>query len=424
MIWHPFTPQLGADEPVRIVRSEKEFLYDSEGKEYIDAISSWWTMIHGHRHPAIIAAINGQLNKLDHVLLGGFTHEPAERLAAELLALTHPQFAKVFYSDNGSTAVEVMLKLALQYWHNLGETQRTTFVKFDVNYHGDTLGAMSAGGESVFNRIFSALMFNTQSFPYPTQSPDADAILRQFDEYLSQYSAQVIGIILEPLIAAAGGMVFQSEDVLRKIDALAKKHKVLLLLDEVFTGMGRTGAMFAYQRADVEPDMIALAKGLTGGVLPLAATLVSEKIHAAFVSPDPAKTFYHGHTMTGNPPGAAAALASLELFRTENRLAQVVALEDKMRRKWVALAEKYPEKIGDVRVLGAASAADLKSRSEKPGYIFSAAKAIRRRALEEGVILRPLGSVLYLTPPYNISDQSLNKIFHAIDACLASFEVS
>lgn len=424
MIWHPFTAQLGADEPLKIVSAEKEFLYDTEGKAYIDAISSWWTMIHGHNHPAIVAAIKAQLDKLDHVLLGGFTHEPAEKLAKRLLQLTATQFSQIFYSDNGSTAVEVMLKLALQYWHNLGETQKRTFVKFDVNYHGDTIGAMSAGGDSLFNRIFAALMFHTQSFPYPTQGRDADIILHGLDQYLAENSANVVGIILEPLIAAAGGMVFQSEEVLKKIDGLAKKHNVLLLLDEVFTGLGRTGAMFAYQRAGVRPDMIALAKGLTGGVLPLAVTLISGKIHAAYISDDPAKTFYHGHTMTGNPPGCTAALVSLELFETEHRLTQVATLEKKMRERWQALQEKYPEKIGNVRVLGAVSAADLKSQNEKPGYVFSAAKEIRRQALEQGVILRPLGSVLYVVPPYNISEESLEKVFSVIDMCLASFEIS
>lgn len=423
MIWHPFTPQLGAGEPLRIVRGEKEFLYDSKGTSYIDAISSWWTMIHGHCHPAIIAAIQGQLESLDHVLLGGFTHAPAERLAAELLAQTAPQFARVFYSDNGSTAVEVMLKLALQYWQNLGETQRKTFIKFDANYHGDTIGAMSAGGDSVFNRIFAALMFEGESFAYPTHGSQADTILLKLDEYLAGNRDRVVGIILEPLVAAAGGMVFQEAEVLRQIDSLAKKHGVLLLLDEVFTGMGRTGAMFAYQKAAVQPDMIALAKGLTGGVLPLAVTLISEKVHAAFVSADPLKTFYHGHTMTGNPPGCAAALASLELFKTEERLKQVAALEVAMLRHWQNLAEKYPAKIRNVRVLGAVSAVDLQSKTEKGGYVFAASQLIRSQALELGVILRPLGSVLYVTPPYNISEASLAKIFNAIDRCLESFEV-
>ncbi len=423
MIWHPFTPQQNADEPLKIIRGKGEFLYGADGREYIDAIASWWTAIHGHNHRHIVQRIKTQLDVLDHVMLGGFTHEPALQLAEKLLALTNGDFHKIFYSDNGSTAVEIMLKLAVQYWHNLGKPQKNTFIKFDVNYHGDTIGAMSTGGDSVFNRIFAALMFRNQSFPYPTEGATADAILSDLDQYLAENHNTVAGIILEPLIAAAGGMVFQSAQTLDKIAGIAKRHHVLLLLDEVFTGMGRTGAMFAYQKAIVKPDMIALAKGLTGGVLPLAATLVTKEIHAAFLSEEPAKTFYHGHTMTGNPPGCAAALASLEIFGAENTLAAVKRLEEKMSAYGQDLMRRFPEKITAARSCGAVSAVNLISREEKPGYVFSAAKAIRREALAEGVILRPLGDVIYVTPPYNISDAALEKVFAVIARILEKHEV-
>lgn len=416
MIWHPFTTQTGAPDPLKIVRGAGEYLYDAAGDSYIDAIASWWTMIHGHNHPQIIAAIERQLGKLDHVMLGGFTHDPAEKLAERLLALTHGDFAKVFYSDNGSTAVEVMLKLAVQYWQNIGQSGKTKFVKFDASYHGDTVGAMSAGGDSVFNRIFSSLMFEAKTFRYG----DA-AALHELDAYLAANHETTAAIILEPLIAAAGGMVFQGTDQLRHIAALAKKHCVLLLLDEVFTGLGRTGEMFAYQKAAIKPDLVALAKGLTGGVLPLAATLVTPEIHGAFVSPDPAKTFYHGHTMTGNPPGCAAALASLELFESENRLGQVKALEGKMRAAWTDLYHKFPDKIMNIRALGAVSAVDLISRNEKAGYVFSATQRIRQEALASGVILRPLGNVIYVTPPYNISEGALEKVFAVIKKILENY---
>lgn len=414
MIWHPFTAQLGADEPLEIVRGDGEYLYDAAGKPYIDAISSWWTMIHGHNHPQITAAISAQLGRLDHVMLGGFTHEPALQLAKRLLKISGNNFHKVFYSDNGSTAVEVMLKLALQYWHNLGQQQRTGFIRFDANYHGDTIGAMSVGGDSVFNQVFDPVMFRSQSFAYPTAGQQAEQVLQALDTYMGQHHKQVAGIILEPLIAAAGGMVFQDEDVLRNIGGLAAKYNVLLLFDEVFTGMGRTGEMFAFQKAGVVPDILALAKGLTGGVLPLAATLVSQKIHAAFVSEDPHKTFYHGHTMTGNPPGCAAALASLDLFGKKSRLKQVASLEQKMTSFWQNLVSRFPEKLTQPRCRGAVSAVNLISLSEKPGYVFSAVKSIKAQALAEGVILRPLGNVIYVTPPYNISDEALQKIFAVI----------
>ncbi|MBN8223004.1 MAG: adenosylmethionine--8-amino-7-oxononanoate transaminase [Spirochaetes bacterium] len=417
MIWHPFTPQLGAGDPLEIQRGDREYLYDVAGNEYIDAIASWWTVIHGHNHPQIVAAITEQLKKLDHAMLGGFTHEPALRLAERLLALTQGDFAKVFYSDNGSTAVEVMLKLAAQYWHNSGQKQKTRFIRFDAAYHGDTIGSMSVGGDSVFNRVFSALLFDAKSFAYKAEA------LHELDVYLAGNHETVAGIILEPLIAAAGGMVFQSEEVLRGIAALARKHGVLLLLDEVFTGMGRTGQMFAYQKAGIKPDLVALAKGLTGGVLPLAATLVTKEIHAAFVSEDPLKTFYHGHTMTGNPPGCAAALASLAIFDAEDTLARVRRLEINMRACWQNLAQRYSDKLADIRCLGAVSAADLVVRGEKAGYTFSKVRELKAQALAEGVILRPLGNVIYVTPPYNISDAALEKVFSAIAKILENYAI-
>jgi len=423
MIWHPFTPQAGEAEPLRIARAQAEYLHDAEGREYIDAISSWWTVIHGHNHPGIVAAVKAQLDKLDHVLLAGFTHDPAEQLAAKLLQLTAGDFGRVFYSDNGSTAVEIMLKLAVQFWANQGKSAKNRFITFDASYHGDTVGAMSAGGDAVFNRIFSSLMFETQEFSYPTTVANAESILAEVDGYLGEQGDRVAGIILEPLIAAAGGMVFQDADVLRRLAELARKHRTLLLLDEVFTGMGRTGHMFAYQKAGIKPDLIALAKGLTGGMLPLAVTLVSEAVHAAFISEDPAKTFYHGHSMTGNPPGCAAALASLRLLEEDNRLQQAQELEKKMAKQWQALADSFREKIQHVRSLGAVSAANLVVKSGKPGYVFPAAKAIRAQALAEGVVLRPLGNVIYVTPPYNISDAALEKVFQVMEKILASYEI-
>ena len=229
--------------------------------------------------------------------------------------------------------------------------------------------------------------------------------------------------MLEPLIAAAGGMVFQSAPTLQRIAELAAEYNVLLLFDEVFTGMGRTGAMFAMQYADVKPDMVALAKGLTGGALPLAVTLASEKIHAAFVSEDAAKTFYHGHTMSGNPPGCAAALASFALFDTEKRLPQVQQLQTRMEEGWRHLVQRFPDKLRDVRALGGVSAANLVSHREEPGYVFSATRRIREIGLEHGVILRPLGDVIYVTPPYNISDSALDRVFQAIAAAVTDYRV-
>lgn len=420
MIWHPFTSQAEKWPPVKIARAEREFLYDSANRRYIDAIASWWTMIHGHRHPAIMAAIAEQLEKLDHVMLAGFTHEPAERVAAELLRLTAPDFSHVFYSDNGSTAVEVMLKLALQYWKNQGE-DRQLFVHFDAAYHGDTFGAMSVAARSLFTQPFAPLLFQTHTWRYP-QKADDDEFFTAWDRFLSEKGHTIAGVVIEPLIAAAGGMVFQESAALHRLCEAAERHGVLLLLDEVFTSMGRTGCFCAYQRAGVRADLVALAKGLTGGALPLAATLVSERIYRAFVSENPAHTFYHGHTMTGNPLGCAAALASLELLTAEGRLAQVAALEIHMRERWNSIARRHAGKIMNIRSLGAASAADLVGTKEKPGYTFAAGKILREQALHYGVVLRPLGNVLYLTPPYNITAQSLDEVFGVIDRLLSAYE--
>lgn len=421
MIWHPFTSQADATAPLKIARAEREYVYDQTGCEYVDAVSSWWTVIHGHNHPQIVAAIQKQLSQLDHVMLAGFTHDAAEQAAAALLQAAGGNFSHVFYSDNGSTAVEVMLKLAVQYWYNLGQPSKSRFIRFGAAYHGDTLGAMSVAANSVFNQPFSSLLFGAPCFRYPQAGADSE-IFRDLEDFLEKHSSEIAGIIIEPLIAAAGGMVLQTAATLRQLEAMARRHNVLLLYDEVFTGLGRTGAMFAFEKSGTRPDLVALAKGLTGGALPLAVTLVSPNVRAAFVSENPAHTFYHGHTMTGNPPGCAAAIASLSLFSQENRLRQVAELETQMARLWKSIADRHSGKVCNVRSLGAMSAADLVSSREAPGYGFSAAQAMRVQALAEGVILRPLGNVLYVTPPYNISDAALERVFACIDKLLVNYD--
>ena len=421
MIWHPFTSQGSSDLPLRIVKAEREFIYDELGKPYIDAISSWWTVIHGHNHPAIRQAIYEQLEKLDHVMLAGFTHNPAEELAANLLNRSAGKFSHVFFSDNGSTAVEVMLKLARQYWVNLGQKERRRFIRFDAAYHGDTFGAMSVAGPSLFTAPFSELLFETTTFAYPQRADDEEFFIG-FAKYLEEEGNSLAGVIVEPLIAAAGGMVFQDTRALKRLVELCRSYEVLVLFDEVFSGLGRTGTFFAFEQVGSNPDLLALSKGLTGGVLPLAVTLITPKIHAAFVSELPEHTFYHGHTMTGNPVGCAAALASLRLFESENRLEQVKSLERKMRELWNSIAMQHATKITDVRCRGAVSAANLVSVREKAGYAFSWSRRLRTEALKQGVVLRPLGNVLYVAPPYNIEAQNLDRVFEVIDCLLTNYE--
>lgn len=421
MIWHPFTAQASSDPPLRIVRAEREFLYDESGRPYIDAIASWWTVIHGHNHPSIQKAIREQLAQLDHVMLAGFTHAPAEQLAERLLRCSRGRYSHVFFSDNGSTAVEVMLKLARQYWVNQGKDERLRFVRFDAAYHGDTFGAMSVAGPSLFTAPYAPLLFATKTFAYP-QRADDEEFFTGLAKYLEKEGNCLAGVIIEPLIAAAGGMVFQEPEALAKLVQLCRQHGILVLFDEVFTGFGRTGTFFAYEQAGLQPDLIALAKGLTGGALPLAVTLVAPHVHAAFISDLPEHTFYHGHTMTGNPLGCAAAVAALELFAVENRLAQVRSLEKSMRMHWQLLAERHAGKITDVRSRGAVSAANLVSSAEKPGYAFSWSGRMRAAALQLGVVLRPLGNVLYVAPPYNIAAQNLARVFEVIDLLLTEYE--
>lgn len=421
MIWHPFTKQLGEDEPLKIVRGQGEYLFDASGRRLIDAIASWWTVVHGHNHPYIVEAIRGQLETLDHVMLAGFTHENAEVVAYKLLTISEKIFERVFFSDNGSTAVEVMLKLALQYWHNLARPQKKEIIHFSSAYHGDTVGAMSVAGPSLFNAPFSSLLFNSPCFKYPCKADEPS--LDELERHLKTRSNETAAIIIEPLIAAVSGMQFQESDALKRIEDLARRFDVLLLFDEVFTGMGRLGSgnYFAHQKSATKPDIVAVAKGLTGGALPLAATLVNEKVYRAFYSENPLHAFYHGHTMTGNPLGAAAARASLELFEKEERLADVIALEKQMRLLWSALAQRHGDKISGVRSMGAVSAVDINPREEKSGYTFSASHAMRKKAIEQGVILRPLGNVLYVTPPYNISKRALETVFDVIDELLTNY---
>jgi adenosylmethionine-8-amino-7-oxononanoate aminotransferase len=422
-IWHPYTQMKDCRKcpPILIERAKGAKLYDDKGNFYYDTISSWWCNVHGHNHPKIKAAIKKQLNSLDHILLAGFTHKPAILLAEKLVSITPKNLTKVFFSDNGSTAVETALKMSLQYWHNIGRKAKTKFVSLDLAYHGDTVGAMSVGGDTIFNQKFKPLLF--QSFKVPTpycyhcpigkkkDSCNIDCI-EQLENILKKHGGQISAIILEPLLMAAAGMIIYPVEYLKRAAALAKKYGVHLIVDEVATGFGRSGKMFACEYAKIRPDFMCLGKGITSGTLPFAATLTTEKIYRAFYD-DYAKfkTFYHGHTYTANPIGCAAALATLEIFEQEKTLQKVKPLISVFHG---ALEKFRPLPfVGDVRYIGMVGAIEL-VRDKKTKQSFDVRERIGwqifQKGLEEHLILRPLGDVIYLFLPLSITKSQLNNI--------------
>jgi adenosylmethionine---8-amino-7-oxononanoate aminotransferase len=418
-IWHPYTQAKTAPLPLNVKSAQGVWLELENGRKVMDCISSWWVNLHGHSHPKIAEAIYQQAQQLEQVIFAGFTHEPAEKLAEQLVARLAGRFNRVFFSDNGSTAVEVALKMAYQYWVNQG-TKRTTFIAFEGAYHGDTFGAMSVGARSLFSEAFSDWLTAVEFLPFPetyigdTQVIEKEThIITQLEELLEKNPDRYAGIILEPLVQGAGGMRMGRPEFLQQLRRVADQFNILLIFDEVMTGFGRTGDWFACTKAQVEPDIICLSKGLTGGFLPFAVTVCSEAIYDAFYSDDPLKTLYHGHSYTANPLGCAAALASLELM-VENEMA-FRTMESKHRDHFEALY-KNP-KVINLRVTGTIAALDLVT-DDQPSYLNHIAAQIRQRSLEKGLLLRPLGNVLYLMPPYCITDEELAEVYKGIEAIL------
>jgi adenosylmethionine-8-amino-7-oxononanoate aminotransferase len=406
-VWHPYTPLRGADDPLPVVAAEDEFLVLADGRRVIDGISSWWTILHGHRQPAIMRAVREATHRLDHVLFAGATHPHAVELAGGLLgAMPWPAGGRVFLSDNGSTAVEVALKMAYQAWCHRGEPGRTLFVGFDGGYHGDTFGAMAVGRDPVFFGRFEPLLFRSLTVPV-----SAGAL----DRALTRHAGAVAAVVVEPLVQGAGGMRMHPPADLRAISEVARRHGVLLVADEVMTGFGRTGSLWAFEQAGIAPDLVCLAKGITGGVLPLAATAVSPGVVAAFDSADRSRTFFHGHSFTANPLACAAAVASWHLLEAGRWRADVRRIEGYWQARaagWAALPG-----VREVRVRGLVAAVEL----DLPGgYLADAGPAMRRVCLDLGVLLRPLGNVLYALPPFCTSDASLGRIADAVEAAVRS----
>ncbi|HSP67364.1 MAG TPA: adenosylmethionine--8-amino-7-oxononanoate transaminase [Bryobacteraceae bacterium] len=399
VLWHPYTQALTAPAPIPIERAEGVWLYTEDGRRILDGISSWWVNIHGHSHPKLNAALATQAGELEHVLFAGCTHRPAVELAERLLEILPAGLARVFYSDNGSTAVEVALKLAIQYWRNRGEPQRKTIVTLDNAYHGDTVGAMSASEDSVFTRAFSNLLF-------PVERVSG---LEEMERCLEAHSAAAV--LIEPMLQGAGGMIVWPAEFVAGVRRLCDRYGALMIADEVLTGFGRTGTMFACEHAAITPDIICLSKGLTAGYLPLGVTATTPAVYEAFLSDDRSKTFFHGHSYTANPLACAVGLASLDLFRDEAVLTKVTRLEQQLRAGFEPLRS-----LGDVRVIGGVAAIEL--ASSKPGYLDQIGPRLAAAFLDRGLLLRPLGNVVYFMPPYCISESETAWALDQIAAVL------
>ncbi len=417
-LWHPYTQMLGAAPPLPIVRAQGVYLYTEDGRRVLDGISSWWVNIHGHSHPKLNEALAAQARELEHVHFAGCTHRPAVELAERLLEVLPRGMARVFYSDNGSTAVEVALKLACQYWRNLGASRRRTFVTLHHAYHGDTVGAMSASEDSVFTQAFAPLLFPVvrAHAPYCYRCPlgleratCGVACLGDLEARLRELGDTVAAVLVEPMLQAAGGMIVWPAEFLAGVRRLCDHYGTLMIADEVLTGFGRTGKMFACEHAGVCPDIMCLSKALTAGYLPLGATVTTTAIYQAFLSEDRGKTFFHGHSFTANPLACAVALASLNLFREEGTLSRVAELERTLR------AGLDPA-FGDVRVIGGVGVVEL--ASDRPGYLDRLGPRLAAAFLDRGLLLRPLGNVVYFMPPYSITQAETEWALEQIAAVL------
>ena len=400
-IWHPFT-QHGLGEPIPLIeRADGAFLHGADGSRWIDAISSWWVTTHGHCHPRIMAAIAGQAQKLDQLIFAGWTHEPAETLAAGLRAIMPETLTRVFFSDSGSTSVEVALKMALGFWRNRG-VDRHRIVVMEHSYHGDTIGAMSVGARGVFNRAYEPLLFDVDTVPFPASGGEQAT----FDALEAACRAGAAAFIVEPLVLGAGGMLVYPPAVLAEMRRICAAHEVLFIADEVMTGWGRTGTLLACEQAGIVPDLLCLSKGLTGGAMPLAVTMASEAIWEAHFSADRGQMFFHSSSYTANPIACAAANANLAVWREEpvaERIATVSA------RQAVRL-----DRLGNVenpRLCGTIAAADLPGGA---GYLADVAPRLMAAAREAGVLLRPLGNTVYVMPPYCIDEAALDSVYDVI----------
>jgi adenosylmethionine-8-amino-7-oxononanoate aminotransferase len=414
-IWHPFTPLAGVDAPLLITHAEGIYLCTADGRKIIDGISSWWVNLHGHANPKIAKAVAEQAAKLEHVIFAGFTHEPAIKLSENLLSVLPGNFSKIFFSDNGSTSVEVALKIAMQFWHNKG-IDRKKIIAIEGAYHGDTFGSMSVGDRSIFSDPFSPYLFQVEFIEFPSNEKEHEVFV-QFTKLIEQ--GNVGAFIYEPLIQAAGGMRTYSSELLNKLIKFAQQHEVVCIADEVFTGFGRTGKMFASDYQQHKPDLIALSKGLTGGTLPLGVTAVTSKIVSAFETTDFTKTFFHGHSFTANPIACAAANASFEILQQKDCWDRILDIEK--QHKKISNQLKSHSAVKEIRNLGTILAIELRIQGQS-SYSNELRKKIYNYFIEQNILLRPLGNTFYIVAPYCITSGELEHIYNVIREFLSTLE--
>ncbi|MEO1022774.1 MAG: adenosylmethionine--8-amino-7-oxononanoate transaminase [Bacteroidota bacterium] len=418
-LWHPFTILKGMPDPLKVKKGQGIYLTLEDDREIMDCISSWWVNLHGHAHPRITEAITKQAQELEHVIFAGFTHDPAEQLAERLVNKLPTNLNRVFYSDNGSTAIEIGMKIAYQYWKNIGQ-ERSTFICFEDAYHGDTVGAMSVGERNTFNDVFNDWLLDVEIIPFPhtwlgdeERAQKEDAVIEHLERLLDEHPAKYAGILMEPLIQGAGGMRMCSEEFMQKLHWVNRQFDVLLIFDEVMTGFGRTGDYFACTRAQVQPDIIAVSKGITGGFLPLSATIVSEEVYQAFNSSDPDKTLWHAHSYTANPLGCAAALASLDLLEEDESAFKDL---EQLHLENMSSLQSHP-RLDRFRVKGTIAAMDVLNKEER-GYFNTISQRIKKTSIDHGFLLRPLGNVIYFMPPYCVTSDEVAAMWNVIPGIL------
>jgi len=409
-IWHPFTQHALIPDATMVLRGEGVWLETEKGR-LLDAISSWWVITHGHRYPKIVEAIRKQTEELDQIIFAGFTHQPAEDLARALVAMAPEGLAHVFYSDSGSTAVEVALKMALGFWKNQNKP-RSRIIALEHAYHGDTIGTMSAGARGVFNAAYEPLLFDVVRLPFPAPGREQEILAA-----LAAAAPGAAALIVEPLILGSGGMLIYSPEVLREMAAICRKHGTLFIADECMTGFGRTGSLFACEQAGVAPDIMCLAKGLSGGIIPLAVTLATAEIFQAHYSTDRSHTFFHSSSFTANPIACAAGRANLEIWRTEPVRERIAALGRLQEEKLAPF--RADRRFEQVRRLGTITALDLKVPD--PGYLAGIGLELMGFCLARGILLRPLGNTIYVMPPYCITSAELDLVYDVIAGAAAKF---